>query len=487
MFSPVCELKKPDSEGRLYTKKSGAAAAVPDRFRRKTVMNSLKAGFARVDITPMMGIDIAGYFVKRVADGVLDTLEANALAVEAGGEKAVMVVIDHCGLDKQYLGKYRTMISEKTGLRRENIMLTVTHTHTGPCLNPDTTDPLQLEYDTFLGHRVTDAAAAALEDLKDAKLGIAVGNAPNIAFIRRYVMKDGTIKTNPGVNNPDIVKCAGETDERVNVIRFNRGDAGDIVFVNFGCHPDVVGGTKISADWPKFLRTTVEKAIDGAKCLFFNGAQGDVNHVNVRPKAGDFNDMFNDFDGVSRGYGHARHMGRVVAGAVLQVFDKVEYMDVDSLKCKEIVFDAPSQMPSDIDDITVEEAHHINDLHLAGRDEELPYKAMMLTTMVAQAGRIVKYEHGPESFPMMLSAIAIGDVAVFGMPGECFTGVGQGLKLAKGWKMVCPVINTNQKEGYFPMMDCYKEGGYEARSSRFRMGTAELIIEEGTKLLDSLR
>ncbi|MDO4488138.1 MAG: hypothetical protein Q4B67_03525 [Eubacteriales bacterium] len=450
-------------------------------------MNNLKAGFARVDITPMMGINIAGYFVERIADGVLDTLEANALAVEAGGNKAVLVVIDHCGLDKQYLGKYRDMISEKTGLPREAIMLTVTHTHTGPKLDPGTTDPLQLEYDVFLGHRVVDVAVAALEDLKDCKMGVAVGNAPNIAFIRRYIMKDGSIKTNPGVNNPDIVKSAGDTDERVNVVRFNRGEDDDIVLVNFGCHPDVVGGNKISADWPKFLRQTVEKAIDGSKCLFINGAQGDVNHVNVFPKKGDFNDMFNDFDGVSRGYGHARYMGRVVAGAVLQVFDKVEYMDVDSVKYVENVFEAPSQMPSDIDDITVEEAHRINDLHLAGRDAELPYEAMMLTTMVAQASRIVRYEHGPESFPMLISAFAIGDVAIFGMPGECFTGVGRGLKEAEGWKMVCPVINTNQKEGYFPMKDCYEGGGYEARSSRFKMGTAELIIEKGLELLDSLR
>lgn len=450
-------------------------------------MNTLKAGFARVDVTPMLGIDIAGYFKQRIADGVLDTLDAIALAVEAGGEKALLIVVDHCGLDKEYLDKYRDMITEKTGLPREAIMITVTHTHTGPCLVPGTTDPLQLEYGVFLGHRVADAAAAAIEDLKPAKMGIAVGTAPNIAFIRRYIMKDGSIKTNPGVNNPDIVKSAGDTDERVNVIRFNRGEGDDIVLVNFGCHPDVVGGNKISADWPKFLRTTVEKAIDGSKCLYINGAQGDVNHVNVFPKAGDFNDMFNDFDGVSRGYGHARYMGRVVAGAVLQVFDKVEYVDADSVKFKEIIFEAPSQMPSDIDDITVEEAHKINDLHLAGRDEDLPYKEMMLTTMVAQAERIVKYENGPEKFPMMLSAITIGPAAIFGMPGECFTGVGRGLKEAEGWKMVCPVINVNQKEGYFPMMDCYKEGGYEARSSRFKMGTAEMIIEEGTKLLDSLR
>ena len=68
------------------------------------------------------------------------------------------------------------------------------------------------------------------------------------------------------------------------------------------------------------------------KAIFFNGAQGDVNHVNVNAKGGDFNDTYHDFDDVDRGYGHARHMGNVVAAAVLQVFDKVNYTDVDSLR-----------------------------------------------------------------------------------------------------------------------------------------------------------
>ncbi len=53
-----------------------------------------------------------------------------------------------------------------------------------------------------------------------------------------------------------------------------------------------VGGCKISADWPGFVRRTVEKVLDNAKCIFFNGAQGDVNHVKVHPKEGDLNGMF---------------------------------------------------------------------------------------------------------------------------------------------------------------------------------------------------
>ena len=61
-------------------------------------MNTLQAGFGRVNITPMMGIGVVGYFVPRFADGVLDELYANALAVEAGGEKAVLLALDHCGM-----------------------------------------------------------------------------------------------------------------------------------------------------------------------------------------------------------------------------------------------------------------------------------------------------------------------------------------------------------------------------------------------------
>ena len=66
-------------------------------------------------------------------------------------------------------------------------------------------------------------------------------------------------------------------------------------------------------------------------------------------------------------------------------------------------------------------------------------------------------------------------------------GVGLGLKAAEGWELVCPCCLVNGSEAYFPMRECYEEGGYEARSSSMKAGCAELIIEEGTKLLDGLR
>ena len=446
--------------------------------------NNLKIGYARVNITPPMGVNIAGYFKVRIADGVLDELEACAVAVGSGDSKAIIITIDHCGLDKVFLNEWRERIEAATGVSKEAVFIHCTHTHQGPVLLKNHTNPLTQQYEIFLASRVVDVAVFALADMKDAKMGIGTGEAKNVAFIRRYRMKDGTAKTNPGVNNPDIVAPIGITDESVHVVRFDREGAESVVLVNFANHPDVVGGNKISADWPGMTRRFVEKAIENTKCIFLNGAQGDVNHVNVHPKAGDFNDMFNDFDGCSRGYGHARHIARVVTGAVMSVYDKVEYLEADSVKYAQKIVEIPSNKP------TPEQlplAHKYNDLHNSGRDDLIPYEAMMLTTVVAEAARMVRLENAPDAFPMLFSAVSIGDVALFGIPGEPFNKVGRGLKEAEGWKMVIPCCNTNAKEGYFPMMDSYEEGGYEARGSNFKAGVAEKIIADGKQMLGELR
>lgn len=446
-------------------------------------MNTLQAGFSRVDITPMLGIGMAGYYVPRFADGVLDPLQINALALSCGDEKVVLMSVDHCGIVKEVLKPMIDLVCETTGLPREAVYIHSTHTHTGPFLNYNPTDPLEIEYAQTVKRKFADAAQLALADLKPAKMGYGIGDAPNIAFVRRFRMKDGSVRTNPGVDNPDIVAPIGDVDERVNVLRFDR-ENDSLVLVNFGNHPDVVGGTKISADWPGFLRQTVEKALDNTKCIFFNGAQGDVNHVNVHPRGGYLNDMFMDFDDVARGYKHARYMGRVVAGGVLQAYDKVKYVDVNTIRSAQKHIQVPANLP---DPAELPEAKRINDLHNAGRDAELPYTGMMLTTVVADAARKVRLENGPDSFRMPLSAIAIGPVAMFGIPGEPFTGVGRALKEAEGFDLVLPTCNTNAKEGYFPMLECYEEGGYEAGSSNFKAGVAELIIESGLELLKTLR
>ena len=446
-------------------------------------MSNLKAGFGRANINPPMGIPIRGYYKVRLAESILDDIEVNALALECNGVKTLLINIDHCGVEQKLNLKFRQGASESTGIPVENINLSETHTHTGPALLLETEDELIKKYTDFVADRIKDVAKFAVDDLKDAKMGYGKGVAPNVAFVRRYIMKDGSIKTNPGVNNPDIVRPVGDTDDSVNVIRFDREGADTIVFVNHANHPDVVGGCKISGDWPGLLRRNVEKILDNTKCIFFNGAQGDVNHVNVHPKGGDLNGMFMDFDDVSRGYSHAQYIARVVTGGVLQAFDKVEYVDVDEIKSVQRVVNVPSNRPTPEQ---IPEAHRINDLHNAGKDSELPYEGMMLTTVVAEAARMVRLENGPDAFDMTISAMKIGPVAIVGIPGEPFNGIGVALKNTEGFGMILPCCLSNGAEGYFPMQDSYDEGGYEARSSKFKAGVAEFIIDQGKDILKNM-
>ena len=446
-------------------------------------MSNLRVGFSRIEINPPMGISLAGYFIERKAEGILDNLEINAVALSLKDKTVLLMTIDHCGLPKVFLDNYKNEISKATGVPVDAIYIHSTHTHNAPTVVVGMTDPLSIEYDKTLCQKAVEVSKMAISDLKSAKMGYGTAKAPNIAFIRRYRMKDGTIRTNPGVNNPDILHPIGEIDDRVHVVRFDREGAETVVVVNFADHPDTVGGNLISGDWPTLTRHTLEKAIDNVKGIVFNGAQGDVNHVNVHPTKGDFNDMFNDFDGCSRGYGHTRYMARVVAGGVMQIYDKVNYTDVDSIDYVQKIVEIPSNKP-DPKDMPLAKKYH--ELHMAGRDDEIPFKAMMLTTVVAEAARMVRLENAPETFPMIFSAIRIGKVAFFGIPGEPFTGVGRALKETEGYDMIIPTCNTNAKEGYFPMREAYIEGGYEARSSNFKEGVAEKIIEEGQKILTEM-
>ena len=83
--------------------------------------------------------------------------------------------------------------------------------------------------------------------------------------------------------------------------------------------------------------------------------------------------------------------------------------------------------------------------------------------------------------------ILVFNVAMLGIPGEPFSGVGIALKQAPGWAMVLPTCITNGATGYFPMQDAYDEGGYEARSSNFKAGVAERLMETGIKLTKKVR
>lgn len=452
-------------------------------------MSTFSVGYAQININPKLGIGISGYYVPRLAKGFLDDLQASCLALSLNGNTVLLLNVDHLGLMPRESALYRRAISEATGVAFENLFLTATHSHTAPLADTDLFnygDEKDIsDYAAFLGGRLVDVAKLAIADLKPGKMGYCTGYAPErVAYIRRYRMKDGTTMTCPPVDDPNIEGPIGTLDQRVHVLRFDREGGESIVLVNYGVHCDTIGGEMISADFPAWLRATLDKALDGVKCMFFPGAQGDVGSTNVHPSGGDMNDTEISFDNEMKSPGMARFVGRALAGTVLQVYDKVTYVEVDQLKTLRKITKIPSNMPDPAD---LPLAHKYKDLHEAGKDDEIPFEAMELTTVVAEALRMCRLEHGPEYFDLELTGIQIGPVALLGIPGEPFTEIGVGIKEAPGWDMILPCGLTNGYMGYFPVKSAYDEGGYEARTSQYKSGVAELLIEDAKALLSALR
>lgn len=450
--------------------------------------SELKAGYAQVNVNPPLGIGIAGYYVPRFAKGFLDDIEVSALVLSCKEKNIVLIAADNLGIDEIIFHTYCEAIERETQVPSENIFLSASHTHTGPLIAPtsmfEADEKVLASYRKFLGERLIDAVKIALNDLKPAKMGYIVGCAPErVAYIRRYKMKDGTTCTCPPINDPNIDYPIGTLDQRVNVVRFDREEGASIVLVNYGLHADTINGQLLSADWPGWMRKTVEKALDGTKCMFFNGAEGDVGSTNVHPSGGDMNDTEISFDNEMKSPGMARFVGRALAGTVLQVYDKVCYVDVDEINIVKKDIYVAANVPTQ-EEIPL--ARKYKELHEAGRDEEIPYEAMELTTVVAEALRMCRLENGPEYFKVSLAGVKIGPVAMVGIPGEPFTDIGVAIKDTQGWDMIMPCSLTNGDMGYFPMKSAYDEGGYEERTSPFRSGVAEAIIEGGKKVLDEL-
>ncbi|MCL2518589.1 MAG: hypothetical protein FWF15_08510 [Oscillospiraceae bacterium] len=435
-------------------------------------MNNLKVGFARVDITPPFGIHMQGYYNERHADGTLDPLLASAIAFNDGEKTAVIYSLDIIGMSQKCADEARNIIAAAADIPYEAVFIACSHTHTGPVIENRrySGDP---EYNNVMFRKLADAAVIAIQDMVSAEIEIAHGEAKGISFVRRFRMKSGKTQTNPGVGNPEIDHPIGSPDESVQLVKIKREGKHEILLVNFQVHPDVIGGCKFSADYPGFVRRTIEGAVDDSYCVYFNGAQGDTNHINTDP---------NGFR-TDKGYKHSRHMGYTIASSVLQIYSKTIPVDGSIVGFMQnnitvpINKGDPAYMPTALKFI---------ESHESGKSNEIPHQGMEYTTVIAEAYRMRNVKDWADDFTLYLNAIKIGDIVITGIPGEPFTDIGRGVKDNSPYKATIVCCCANGCEGYYPMKSAYDEGGYEARSSPFIGGVAEKIVDGIVWMFDKL-
>src|SRR5687767_4603721 len=92
----------------------------------------LKVGITTQNITPKLGIPLAGYYSERGANGVHDPLNAKVILLESDGVKAALVSLDLIGTLRSTVDEARALIGQQTGLPGKNVMISATHSHTGP-------------------------------------------------------------------------------------------------------------------------------------------------------------------------------------------------------------------------------------------------------------------------------------------------------------------------------------------------------------------
>ncbi len=434
-------------------------------------MSKLNIGFARTFLNPPDGLFISGYYNERRGQGMLDDLAASVLAFSDGERTAVVFTIDVIGIAEDFGDVLRKTVAERTGLPYEAVYYACTHTHTAPAISSDLF-PIDPEFNSILFRQCADAAVRAMADMSPAEVFTARGKAEDIAFIRRFKMKNGRTQTNPGHANPDIDHPISTPDESLGLVRIVREGKEDLVIINFQVHPDVVSGSYYSSDWPGWVRRSFEGAVSGTKCLFFNGAQGDTNHFN--PQSG---------REARSGANHARHMGLCIAGEAMKLYTYAEKVEGDRVDFCQVNLKVPANRGT-AEELVIAEKYI--ELHENGRESEIPYHGMEYVTVVAKAYRVKRLENGPDSFTLYLNAVRFGDVVFSGVPGEPFTDIGRGIKDGSPFGMTIVCCCANGYEGYYPMQSAYDEGGYEANSSEFTAGVAEKIIDASVEMLKDL-
>ena len=281
-----------------------------------------RAGYYETEITPPLGSIIPGDFAARRNKELLDPLFARAVVYALDDAALGIVTLDCCGITADIAEGIRQRAASLVPLAHDAVMVNATHCHGGgPTLNWGEAVVRDEGYIDFLIKRAGDALALAYQRLAECTLAAGSDELQGYSFIRDYHMKDGSMKTNPGVGNPNIDRPTTEPDCEVRVI-VSKDAAGKPTgaLVNFADHPAIVAREITSADYIGALSVRMKELYGPSfVTVFLNGACGNINHVNP-------------FDRESVRPGVHIALGRALADKAALVIDKAETLP-ENLAC----------------------------------------------------------------------------------------------------------------------------------------------------------
>jgi hypothetical protein len=452
----------------------------------------LRVGVAEADITPPTGFPMAGYYHERLATGTHDPLRAKAIVFRGNGEQAAIVVCDLTGIAADLSAEVRRRASEKTGIPAAHIAVSATHSHTAPDYTKDLYEHLaeggksQERYAAKLIEGAVGAVVKAHAAARPAvvEAGSARQETP-VSFNRRFVMRDGSVRTWMRLDQPDVVRAAGPIDPDVGMALVrSAGDRRPLALLsNFALHLDTVGGTLWSADYPHYVEQSVREALGkDLVSVFVTGCCGDINHVD--PTRKDRNKT--DFIGGS--------LGRTVVGDL----GHLRTVDSPILRVRAATVRVPLR------DVTPEQVAHARPLLLEARsgkkvdfeEQVMAYRSVVLDQLrnrspTLKASDLINWglTHTRAGvgthLPVEVQVVSLGeDLALVFLPGEIFVDLGLAIKQASPFRTTLVVELTNCVETmYVPTRAAYAGGSYEVTNSSLEPGSGEMLVEAAVRLL----
>ncbi len=433
----------------------------------------LRAGASAVDVTPKeYPLNMPGGFSANMAESAHDPLYARALVLSDGVTTVAMVVLDSLGAAPEVLDEAKALASGKTGIPVDHMLISSTHTHSGPPSN-GTSGPAGA-YRTLLVAGLAESIVQAHGRLQPAQVGAAAAPLPDEVFNRRWYLKPGkmplnpfgqmdTVKMNPGTS-PDVLdRPAGPTDPDITVLSVQNAKRRPLaLFANYSLH--YVGGmdkAQISADYfGEFARLMPSRVHgdDNFVAMMSNGTSGDINNIPfgvVRPPRAPFEQI------------------RIVAGKAADTAWKAcgkidQHQAVARLGMIQREITLKYRRPTKEQ---VDEARRRVLVKDPAEIEKLPRLAVNYAHSTINA-----FERKEDTLTVKLQAIRIGGLAVCGIPFETFAEIGLNLKAKSPAPLTMVIGLANGRHGYLPTPEQHQLGGYETW-----LGTN--VVQEDTSVI----
>ena len=439
-------------------------------------MTGLKVGIGQVEYRPKLALPIMGHIRDDYASrGFHDPLYSKAIVFQDSSDnRFVMLSLDICMLNAEQVALLRQFIEDDTGIPTANILVAATHTHGGPSTMSHYTSPKANDTDIadFLKN-ASKAAAAALENMSEAKIRVGHNREERLSFNRRLKCKDGKTHMNWEDLSLDFVcEVLGPIDPDLAVVAIDLHAKGSAAIVNFALHPAIIDFVNFdyTADFPGYLSQAMKK-LHGKDYMtvFLNGCCGNINHINYADKSSP-----------RRGFDMAQRCGYILAVDATEAIKdarqiSTEMIMVSSEQLELQRFKVSDQMYRQAKEFLAHGQAQTRD------NDGLPmqYAAPVWVRM---------YEEQSEPALTEVMVVRIGDLAIVALPGEIFCEIGLEIKHKSPAKHTLIVELANDAIGYVPTEEAFGQGGYEPTpgAAAYDQTTAQKLLDSALAQLNKL-